>query len=233
MAFCCFPPVPQPPGSRAGTGRRVITAADEPKPRPPEWRDRLAALVPAWISPNQITMVRIGFALCIALVGWSDGSLWWVFVLGFLAGSSDFFDGAVARYRGQTSKLGAFLDPLGDKVLAAVVLFLVWRRDLLGWPAIVAILAMESHAVILPVLIFLDRRRKRLPLKPLPKVRPNQWGKHKTGGLAWSLGFLLLGAAGGWPWLMTVGRTGVWLSVGLGAVAMVKYFLDYRKGLWT
>ena len=52
------------------------------------------------------------------MVGLSGDYLGWAIILGLFASFSDLLDGAVARRRGQVTKLGAFLDPLGDKVLA-------------------------------------------------------------------------------------------------------------------
>lgn len=45
------------------------------------------------------------------------GTSWLIFVLGWLFGLSDFFDGRLARASNSVSRWGAFLDPLADKIV--------------------------------------------------------------------------------------------------------------------
>lgn len=75
------------------------------------------------LSPNQWTVlsILIAFAggLMIALYNeFTIGIL--LFVLAFF---SDMIDGAVARARGQTTKLGGFLDGVADRTTEAIMLF--------------------------------------------------------------------------------------------------------------
>src|SRR3546814_12112754 len=59
------------------------------------------------------------------------------FALYCLMGLTDYFDGYVARARGAVSRLGIFLDPIADKIMiAAVILLLVFTRDIDGWHVI-------------------------------------------------------------------------------------------------
>lgn len=46
-----------------------------------------------------------------------------------VAGITDAFDGYVARKLGQVSRLGAFLDPVADKLIVAVALVLIVSRN--------------------------------------------------------------------------------------------------------
>jgi CDP-diacylglycerol--glycerol-3-phosphate 3-phosphatidyltransferase len=46
-----------------------------------------------------------------------------------VAGITDAFDGYVARRLGQVSRLGAFLDPVADKLIVAVALVLIVSRN--------------------------------------------------------------------------------------------------------
>ena len=72
-----------------------------------------ALLTPA----NVITIVRIALAPVAFALILNDTSSWPLFVLWFLITSSDSLDGYLARRQG-TTRSGAFLDPLADKVLA-------------------------------------------------------------------------------------------------------------------
>ena len=56
------------------------------------------------------------------------------------AAASDWLDGYIARRRGQTSVMGAFLDPLADKLLVtAALVSLVELNKLSAWVAMVVI----------------------------------------------------------------------------------------------
>ncbi|HJM97845.1 MAG TPA: CDP-diacylglycerol--glycerol-3-phosphate 3-phosphatidyltransferase, partial [Acidimicrobiales bacterium] len=74
------------------------------------------------ITPaNLITITRILaspilFILILSADG-ENGASWKAFILGLIFGISDAFDGQIARATGSVTKLGAFLDPLADKVV--------------------------------------------------------------------------------------------------------------------
>jgi len=81
--------------------------------------------------PNLLTALRI--ALIPAIVGlfylpygWSDMACGLMFAL---AGITDSFDGYLARRLGQVSPLGAFLDPVADKLIVATALVLIVSKD--------------------------------------------------------------------------------------------------------
>jgi CDP-diacylglycerol--glycerol-3-phosphate 3-phosphatidyltransferase len=54
-----------------------------------------------------------------------------------LAAFTDWLDGYLARRLNLTSAFGAFLDPVADKLMVAVTLFLLVQSDRGGWPGIV------------------------------------------------------------------------------------------------
>ncbi len=68
-------------------------------------------------AANQVTLLRMLLVPAfVALV--VDGYLGWALVVFALAGLTDMFDGLIARWSGQQSSLGAWLDPMADKLLA-------------------------------------------------------------------------------------------------------------------
>lgn len=187
-------------------------------------------LVPGWVTPNHLTILRMLGSLVILGVGLSPAHLGWIVALGLISGLSDNLDGALARARGQVTELGALLDPLADKLFAAVLMVVLWWRDLAHWRVLLLAAAMDLHAVVIPLLIIRRRRSQGRPLKPAPRVQTNAWGKLKTAVLAWSMGFIILGNTFGVAWMIWLGTYCIWLAIGLGLVAIERYFAAYRAG---
>lgn len=98
-----------------------------------------ALLTPA----NVITVVRLLLAPVAFWLIYEDQSGWFLFVLWVAITASDSLDGYLARRQG-TTRSGAFLDPLADKVLALGGL---WAMVLAGrflWMPVVLITLREA-----------------------------------------------------------------------------------------
>ena len=85
----------------------------------------------AWNWPNALTWVRIAAIPLVVLAfyapyPWSDPVAGLIFAA---AGITDTLDGYLARKLGQTSRLGAFLDPVADKLIVATALVLLVTKD--------------------------------------------------------------------------------------------------------
>ena len=79
------------------------------------------------IHPNKLTIIRIIVVPLIALCflwdfQYSNWVCWGLFTI---AGITDFFDGYLARKYQLESKLGAFLDPVADKMIVVLCLVLL------------------------------------------------------------------------------------------------------------
>lgn len=91
--------------------------------------DRLLAktvipLIPSFVSPNQITVLRFFLIPLILFLLWSQR--WeWALGLFLFAAFTDALDGSLARVRKQITLWGTIADPIADKLLvgSAVVLF--------------------------------------------------------------------------------------------------------------
>ncbi len=85
----------------------------------------------SWTLPNLLTWVRIAAIPLVVVafylhVSWADPATGLIFAA---AGVTDSLDGYLARRLGQTSRLGAFLDPVADKLIVATALVLLVSRD--------------------------------------------------------------------------------------------------------
>jgi len=81
------------------------------------------ALAAIPLSPNQWTIIAVLVALVAGVMiafyhDFGAGALLFIF-----AGLIDSIDGAVARARGQITKLGGFIDGLSDRVVEAIIIF--------------------------------------------------------------------------------------------------------------
>jgi len=81
--------------------------------------------------PNLLTAIRIAFIPAIVVLfylpyHWSDMACGVVFGL---VGITDAFDGYLARKLGQVSRLGAFLDPVADKLIVVTALVLIVSKN--------------------------------------------------------------------------------------------------------
>ena len=72
---------------------------------------------------NLLTFSRIFLAAIIFLLLMSPDGYLLAFILFFLAGVTDYFDGYLARKYNAVSQLGEILDPIADKILVLFVLF--------------------------------------------------------------------------------------------------------------
>src|SRR5690606_31332478 len=105
--------------------------------------------------PNLITLIRlllvpsVVFALLTGYMGWAFAGF-------LLAGISDGIDGFIARHFDQRSELGAYLDPMADKLLlVSVFVVLGYMGELPLWLVIAAVSrdALIVSAVLLSTIM--------------------------------------------------------------------------------
>jgi CDP-diacylglycerol--glycerol-3-phosphate 3-phosphatidyltransferase len=100
---------------------------------------------------NFLTLSRIALiipfaAMFFTAAAWAPVAALCIFVL---AAATDFLDGIIARARGETSPLGAALDPLADKLLVAAALLLLVRNGTIREADVVASLAILLREILI------------------------------------------------------------------------------------
>ncbi|MBI5266363.1 MAG: CDP-alcohol phosphatidyltransferase family protein [candidate division Zixibacteria bacterium] len=118
-----------------------------------------------WPS-NLLSLLRIVLALpmgyCLSLHT-PEGTVSAVAILA-VAGITDFLDGYVARRSGRISALGAALDPIADKLFAAVlVMFLIAYREFPIWLAVA--LVGRDLVLLIGGMVLLKRDRPTIPAR--------------------------------------------------------------------
>ncbi|MBD2859081.1 CDP-diacylglycerol--glycerol-3-phosphate 3-phosphatidyltransferase [Spongiibacter sp. KMU-158] len=100
--------------------------------------------------PNALTLFRIILIPVLVVVFYLPfpGSYLTCAALFALAGITDWLDGYLARRLGQSTPLGAFLDPVADKLMVAVALALLIERFNAPWFTIPAVVIIGREIVI-------------------------------------------------------------------------------------
>ena len=107
-----------------------------------------------WTVPNQITLLRLGFLPLFLILIVYEHYRWALLIL-VLAGLSDGIDGLLARKLDQKSALGAYLDPIADKLLLSSSFVILAFKNQLAWWLTILVLSRDVLILIVAVVILL------------------------------------------------------------------------------
>jgi len=181
--------------------------------RPYDATDRIVTV------PNALSLGRI-LVLPLVHLDIVEGRFGRALVVLLLIGASDWFDGYLARVLDQRTRLGAILDPIGDRLVFVVVGIALVRGDLLPlW--VLAVLLARELIVLLFGLVLLGLGRG------IPET--SRLGKVATSGLMLSItGLVAAAALGSGPddplgWLRTLALAGLTINLSLTYQATLGY----------
>ena len=101
--------------------------------------------IPTLLTWGRIALIPV-FVLCFYLpVSWSNEATVIIFIL---AAFTDWLDGYLARALNQSSKFGAFLDLVADKLMVAVALVLIVQANPSSWIAIAAAIIIGREIAV-------------------------------------------------------------------------------------
>ncbi len=137
--------------------------------------------------PNSLTLLRIVmipvFVVAFYLpIKWNNQIACFIFVL---AAVTDILDGYLARKLNQISSLGAFLDPVADKLMIAVVLVLLVEKNPTPF------LALPAAVIIGREITISALREWMAEMGARSKVAVSGYGKLKTIMQMVALGLLI------------------------------------------
>ncbi len=124
-----------------------------------------------WTVPNQITFLRLGF-LPLFLILMSYEKYKWALLVLVIAGFSDGIDGLIARKFNQRSSLGAYLDPIADKLLLSSSFVVLAFKKQLAWWLTILVLSRDILILIVAAVIILAAGYRPFP--------PSIYGKFTT-----------------------------------------------------
>ena len=130
-----------------------------------------------------------------------DGHYARAIVLFFLAGVTDAVDGTVARKLGQSTRAGAYLDPITDKLLLSAIYISLGITHDIPWWMVALVFARD--------ILILGMAAYGLLFTSIRKFPPSVWGKLST--------FFQISAA----LMVMCARAGFWAPVGLAEWLMV------------
>lgn len=173
----------------------------------------------AFSIPNLITLLRIVLIPIFVIVFYlpSPIAYYGAAIIFALASISDWLDGYLARTLKQTSKIGAFLDPVADKLIVAVALILLVSSLQLSYLAIPASIIVGREIVVSALREWMAELGKRT------SVAVSYIGKIKTAMQMISVFLLLLYHPFGPIWVAVVGYFLLWIAAILTLWSMFLY----------
>ena len=169
--------------------------------------------------PNALSLARIA-VLPLVLLDLLEGRFGRALVFLLLIGASDWFDGYLARVLDQRTRLGAVLDPIGDRAVFVVVGVGLVLADLLPLWVLVVLLARELAVLVVGLVLLLAGRS-------IPET--SRLGKVATSGLMLSITGLVAAAAFGdgaadpLGWLQVIAWGGLAINLALTYLATLGY----------
>jgi cardiolipin synthase (CMP-forming) len=139
-----------------------------------------------WTVPNQITFLRLGFLPLFLILVLYEEYRWALVVLVFVAGT-DFIDGLLARKLQQQSALGAYLDPIADKLLLSSSFVVLAMEKKIPWWLTIIVLSRDILLLVVAAVILIIQGYRPFP--------PSLLGKATTFFEITLVFFVVLGAA--------------------------------------
>lgn len=131
-----------------------------------------------------------------------------------IAAITDVFDGYLARRLGQTTKFGAFLDPVADKIIVTIALILITQYYQAWWISIAAIIIISREIIISALREWMAEVGKR------SNVAVSSIGKYKTIAQMTALTWLLWRPC---DIVIYAGLVALFIATVLTLISMVQY----------
>ncbi len=175
--------------------------------------------------PNAFTAARIAMIPCFVVAFYLPTKHAGLITAGIfcLAGFTDWLDGFLARLLNQTSRFGAFLDPVADKLIVAVALVLLVGEYGKVWLTIPAAIIVSREIAISALREWMAEIGKRT------KVSVSYIGKVKTFLQIIAI-IILLAHPADWDLL--------WVKIGIALMYIAAYLTlwsmwSYLRAAWS
>ena len=122
-----------------------------------------------WTVPNQITLLRLGFLPFFLILVFYEEYRWALGVLVFVA-CTDAVDGFLARRLRQKSALGAYLDPIADKLLLSSSFVVLSMGKKIAWWLTIMVLSRDVLLLVVAAVIITVQGYRPFPPSLLGKA---------------------------------------------------------------
>lgn len=178
---------------------------------------------PTILTLSRIAVIPVFIVIYYLPVDWSNVVSTALFIL---AAVTDWFDGYIARKYQMASRFGAFLDPVADKLMVAVVLILLVDRNPTHLPDF--LLAIPAVIIVGREITISALREWMAELGERAKVSVSYIGKVKTAAQLFALPFMIhRDPLWGVP-VAEIGLLLLYVAAGLTLWSMILYI----KGAW-
>jgi CDP-diacylglycerol---glycerol-3-phosphate 3-phosphatidyltransferase len=172
-------------------------------------------------TPTLLTLLRIALVPVLVVLfyipySWSNLACVVIFVL---AAATDIADGAIARSTGQTSRFGAFLDPVADKIMVSTALVLLVQRQ----ETYQVVFAIAAAIIIGREITISALREWMSEIGESALVKVSWIGKTKTVFQMTAIGFLLYREDLGFIPVSLIGELLLYTAAGLTLWSMWSY----------
>jgi cardiolipin synthase len=118
---------------------------------------------------SKITVLRI-IAIPFLVLALQEGHIAWAQFLFCFSVFSDALDGTIARWRGERTPLGAFLDPLADKLLLLVTYITFGYLKWIPLWVFVAVISRDLLIILGWTVVYILTTNSKIQPRPLGKV---------------------------------------------------------------
>lgn len=169
--------------------------------------------------PNALTLFRIFLVpfLVVVLLTKFEGREIVALAIFLVATATDFFDGWLARRRGEITTLGTLLDPIADKLLISAAFISLVEVGLIPAWMVVVVVGREFAVTGL----------RSIASGQGIVISASNWGKVKMVSQITAISLLILSER--YAWLTLPGKVVLWIVVAVAIVSGAQYFRLFLK----
>ena len=141
-------------------------------------------------------------------------------VIFLVAATTDWFDGYLARRRGEVTTLGTLLDPIADKLLTGSAFISLVELDVA--PAWIVVVIVGREFVVSGIRSIAAARGQI--------IAASRWGKYKTAAQVVAITLLILTTTlERWLPYGNLGRAALWVVMALAIISMLHYLRGFLR----
>jgi CDP-diacylglycerol--glycerol-3-phosphate 3-phosphatidyltransferase len=173
--------------------------------------------------PNTLTLFRIFLVpfLVVVLLTKFSGREFVGLGIFLVAAITDFFDGWIARRRNQTTRMGALLDPIADKLLTSAAFISLVEMDPHHVPAWMVVIIIGREFAVSGLRSIAAQQGVTIAASPL--------GKGKMVSQVVAISLLILGYELGT--FRVVGTVALWAVMLFALASGVDYFVKFSRAI--